>query len=385
VTTVLDEILAYVGFDAADREHLRGLQPKLAPHFPAIAAQFYEAVLANPGTASVLKGPEQIERLRVTLIDWMSSGLLGPYDGAFYERRSRIGRRHVAIGLQQRYMFTSINVVRTAYLDRIATLYSPTEALVVMRSVDKLFDIELALMLRHYQLESEQKLIRREHDIVTDRLTALQTLSAGLAHEVRNPLNAAKLQLEVLERRVKKLTDDPRVLGPTELANQEIDRLSRLLTEFLAFARGSQLDRTSHDVLAIAREIVRLERTDNIKLTLVPAKGELIASIDVSKTHQILQNLVRNAVEATPRGGTVSVELFLEPQALRIRVADTGPGMSDDTRRHIFEPFFTTKESGTGLGMSIVHSYVSMHGGTIDIKTGASGTIVDVVLPAGRE
>jgi signal transduction histidine kinase len=382
VNAVLDELLAYVGFDGVDRERLRALEPKLAPHFPAIAVQFYDAVWANAGAAAVLKGPEQIERLRVTLIDWMSSGLLGPYDGAFYEKRSRIGRRHVAIGLAQRYMFTSINVVRTAYLDRIATLYPPTEALLVMRSVDKLFDIELALMLRHYQLASEQKLVSREREIVTDRLTALQTLSAGLAHEVRNPLNAAKLQLEVLERRVKKLTDDPTLLEPTELANQEIDRLSRLLTEFLAFARGSQLDRSSHDVLAIAREIVALERSENITLNLVPAEGELIASVDVSKTHQILQNLVRNAVEATPRGGTVSVELDLQPHALHIRVADTGPGMSEETRRRIFEPFFTTKESGTGLGMSIVHSYVAMHGGTIEIKTGPSGTVVDVVLPA---
>jgi signal transduction histidine kinase len=381
VTAVLDELLAYVGFDAADRERLRALEPKLAPHFPAIAVQFYDAVWANPGAAAVLKGPEQVERLRVTLIDWMSSGLRGPYDGAFYEKRSRIGRRHVAIGLAQRYMFTSINVVRTAYLDRIATLYPPTEALLVMRSVDKLFDIELALMLRHYQLESEQKLVRRERDIVTDRLTALQTLSAGLAHEVRNPLNAAKLQLEVLERRVKKLTDDPKLLGPTELANQEIDRLSRLLTEFLAFARSSQLDRSSHDVLAIAREIVALERTDDVTLNLVPAEGELFASVDVSKTHQILQNLVRNAVEATPRGGTVSVELALEAQSLHIHVRDTGPGMSEDTRRRIFEPFFTTKESGTGLGLSIVHSYVAMHGGSIEVKTGPSGTVVDVVLP----
>lgn len=385
MTAVLDELLAYIGFDGVDRERLRALEPKLAPHFPAIAVQFYDAVWANPGAASVLKGPAQIERLRVTLIDWMSSGLLGPYDGAFYEKRSRIGRRHVAIGLAQRYMFTSINVVRTAYLDRIATLYPPTEALLVMRSVDKLFDIELALMLRHYQLESEQKLVSRERDIVTDRLTALQTLSAGLAHEVRNPLNAAKLQLEVLERRVKKLTDDPKLLGPTELANQEIDRLSRLLTEFLAFARGSELDRSSHDVLALAREIVALERTEGITLTLIPPEGELIASVDVSKTHQILQNLVRNAVEATPSGGMVTVELALEPSALRIQVRDTGPGMSNETRRRIFEPFFTTKESGTGLGMSIVHSYVAMHGGTIEIKTSPSGTVVDVVLPAGRD
>jgi signal transduction histidine kinase len=389
VNPVLDELLAYVCFDASDRERLRSLEPKLRPHFPAIADRFYEAVWANPGAAAVLKGPAQIERLRVTLIDWMSSGLLGPYDGAFYEKRSRIGRRHVAIGLAQQYMFTSINVVRSAYLDRIATLYPATEALLVVRSVDKLFDIELALMLRHYQLESEQKLVTRERDIINDRLTALQTLSAGLAHEVRNPLNSAQLQLEVLERRVKKLTDDPKLLEPTELASHEIGRLSRLLTEFLAFARASELDRGSHDVIGLVRDVVALEqpiaKRNGIQLTVTPSSGEMLASVDVGKTHQIVQNLVRNALEATPAGGTVGVELELEPQALHIRVRDNGPGMSEETRRHIFEPFFTTKESGTGLGMSIVHSYVAMHRGSIDIKTGSSGTVVDVSLPAGRD
>lgn len=387
MTPILDELLAYVGFDATDRERLRGLHPKLAPHFGAIAAQFYDAVWANPGAAAVLKGPEQIERLRVTLIDWMSSGLLGPYDGAFYEKRSRIGRRHVAIGLAQQYMFTSINVVRTAYLDRIATLYTAAEALLVMRSVDKLFDIELALMLRHYQLESEKKLVSRERSINSDRLTALQTLSAGLAHEVRNPLNAAKLQLDVLERRVRKLTDDPTVIEPSQLASHEIERLSELLTEFLAYARASEVSRAQHDVLAIAREVVELERPiaqrNHVALTVVPSRGDVLASVDVAKTHQIIQNLVRNALEATPSGGNVSVEIALEPQALHIRVRDTGPGMSEETRRRIFEPFFTTKESGTGLGMSIVHSYVAMHGGTIEIKSGSTGTVVDVQLPAG--
>lgn len=385
MSAILDEILAYVGFDAGDRDRLRALHSRLAPEFAAIAERFYDAVWANPGAAAVLKGPEQVERLRVTLIDWMSSGLLGPYDEAFYEKRSRIGRRHVAIGLAQRYMFTSINVVRCAYLDRIAKLYPSDEALLVMRSVDKLFDIELALMLRHYQLDSEERRVARERAILADRLLAVQTLSAGLAHEVRNPLNAAKLQLELLDRRVRKLTDDPKLLEPSELANHEIARLGGLLTEFLAFARAPELHRGEHDVLAIAREVVELERPfaerNDVALTLTPSSGEMLASVDAGKLHQVIQNLLRNALEATPRGGTVSVELDMQPEALHVRVGDTGPGMSEETRRRIFEPFFSTKDNGTGMGMSIVHSFVTMHGGSIDIATSPAGTLVDALFP----
>jgi signal transduction histidine kinase len=191
VSSILDEMLVYVGFDAGDRERLSALHDRLAPEFPAIAVAFYDAVFKNEGATSILKGPEQIERLRVTLIDWMSTGLRGPYDGAFHEKRSRIGRRHVLIGLPQRYMFTSMNVVRQAYTDRIAAMYPPTEAIAVLKSLDKLFDIELALMLRHYQLESEEKRAAAERSIHADRILALQTLTAGLAHEVRNPLNAS--------------------------------------------------------------------------------------------------------------------------------------------------------------------------------------------------
>jgi signal transduction histidine kinase len=378
-------MLVYVGFDAGDRERLSALHDRLAPEFPAIAVAFYDAVFKNEGATSILKGPEQIERLRVTLIDWMSTGLRGPYDGAFHEKRSRIGRRHVLIGLPQRYMFTSMNVVRQAYTDRIAAMYPPTEAIAVLKSLDKLFDIELALMLRHYQLESEEKRAAAERSIHADRILALQTLTAGLAHEVRNPLNAAKLQLELLDRRLRRLTQDPTLVQPSELANQEIERLTGLLNEFLAFARAPQLRAAKHDVVAIAQQVIDLERPfadrQHIELTLAPATGAVLARVDPGKVHQIIQNLVRNALEATAAGGHVGVELAATGDLFRLRVRDDGQGMSEETRRRIFEPFFSTKESGTGLGMAIVHSFVTMHNGTINVETSPKGTAIEIILP----
>ena len=257
---ILDQLVAYVQLDDADRTRLVALHDQLKPHFADIAVRFYEAVFANPGAASVLSGAAQVERLRVSLIDWMSTGLLGPYDDNFNEKRSRIGRRHVAIGLAQHYMFTAMNVVRAAYLDHIAALHPPVQALAVVRSVDKLFDIERALMLRHYQLDSEERLVVRERQIQADRITALQTMTTGLAHEVRNPLNAAKLQLELLERRVRRQGDDPKLTEPIELAHHEIQRLTEMLNDFLAFARPPALHSDEHDVIAIARHVIELER-----------------------------------------------------------------------------------------------------------------------------
>jgi signal transduction histidine kinase len=385
VSQLLDELIAYTGLDDSDAARLRSLHPVLEPHFASVATRFYDAVWKSAGAASVLAGPEQVERLRLTLIDWMSTGLLGPYDERFYDKRSRIGRRHVVIGLAPQYMFTAMNVVRIAYHDFTFAALVPDEAVAAMRSVNKLLDIELAIMVHHYQLDSDEKLVARERRSQTEKLVAMQTMSAGLAHEVRNPLNAAKLQLELLERRLRRDTDDPRLLEPTALAQNEIERLTALLNDFLTFARPSELHPQERDVAAIVRQVVDLEHVAAVaqgkELTLAVAPPQLIARVDAPKIHQIMLNLLRNASEAVARGGHISVELHLEEGAFLIRVQDDGPGIADEVLRRIYEPFFSTKEGGTGLGMSIVHSLVVLHGGSIDIDTGARGTRFDVRLP----
>ena len=382
---ILDELLAYVQLDDGDRSRLVALHGKLAPAFPRIAERFYAAVWANPGAAAVLTGPAQVERLRVTLVDWMSTGLLGPYDEAFYAKRARIGRRHVQIGLAQQYMFTSMNVVRAAYLDHIAELYPPAEALLVVRSVDKLFDIELAIMLREYQLVSQEHLVARERAIQSDRQIALKTMSAGLAHEVKNPLNAAKLQLDLLECRLRGQLDDAKLIEPVELARHEIARLTHLLDEFLAFARPPKLAPEDTDVVAVARHVVELEHSyaDQVgaSLELAASPAAAIARVDSRKVHQILQNLVRNGLEAAGKSGRVTVTVATDGPTLHLRVEDTGPGIPEAIRTRISEPFFSTKDSGTGMGMTIVHNFVAMHDGKIDIATSPRGTLIDVAIP----
>lgn len=386
--TFLEQLFAFVGFDDRDRAQLRELHPRLAPEFPAIAGRFYEAVFASPGAAAVLNGPAQVERLRASLVDWMSSGLVGPYDERFYEKRTRIGRRHVAVGLGSQYMFTAMNVLRLAYQDAIHALYPPAEAFLVLRSVNKLLDCELAIMVQHYELDTEEKLVARERRSQADRILAMQTMSAGLAHEVRNPLNAAKLQLELLERRLHRTVDDPRLTEPTELAQKEIERLTTLLNEFLVFARPPELHAQEHDVVAIVRQVVDLERiaaeARGASLALTADPPQLIAEVDVAKLHQLVLNLVRNASEAVSSGGHVDVSVAIDDERCVIRVRDDGPGIPDHVKPRIYEPFFSTKEGGTGLGMSIVHSLVSLHGGTIELETGSRGTTFEVRIPRWR-
>ena len=383
MSEVLAELISYVELGGAEIALLRSLHPRLEPSFPAIADKFYTAVLENPGAAAVISGSDQVARLKCSLVDWMSSGLLGPYDDKFYEKRSRIGRRHVQIGLAQQYMFTAMNVVRTSYIERIIELGIGCQSVI---AVNKLLDIELAVMLRHYQLDSEEKLLQRERRIQADRLAAMQTLSAGLAHEVRNPLNAARLQLELLERRLRRqLGNDTKLVEPTEIANQEIERLTNLLNDFLSFARPPELHVHDHDVVAIGRQVIELEkplaRQRDVELDFAE-HAPIMAQVDSGKIHQVIQNLVRNALEAAGRGGHVRVAIHNGAEnGVHIEVSDDGPGIPDDVLRRIYEPFFSTKETGTGMGMAIVHSLVTMHGGKIEIQTSPHGSKFDVLVP----
>jgi signal transduction histidine kinase len=254
-----------------------------------------------------------------------------------------------------------------------------------MRSVHKLLDCELAIMVQHYERVTHEKLVERERQGMAERITAIQTMSAGLAHEVRNPLNAAKLQLELLERRLRRAIDDPKLTEPTELAQKEIERLTTLLNEFLVFARPPEFHPQEHDVAAVVRQVIEFETTAaeqrGVTLTLRAEPEQVLAQVDVAKLHQLVQNLVRNANEAVPSGGHITVSVTTDDERCLIRVSDDGPGIPTHVQPRIYEPFFSTKESGTGLGMSIVHSLVSLHGGTIDLETGDRGTTFEVILP----
>lgn len=204
------------------------------------------------------------------------------------------------------------------------------------------------------------------------RLAALGTLSAGLAHEIRNPLNSARLQLQVLERRCRKLVDDPHMLAPIDLVKDEILRLSRLLNEFLEFARPQALSLATIDLGEMVTRVVALEQpvaTEKGVELLVDAEPKVVITGDVEKLHQALLNLLRNALEATPAGGTVRLSLRRDQDGATIRVADTGPGIPPALLARVFEPFFTTKSGGTGLGMSICHSLIARHGGHIAVRS----------------
>jgi PAS domain S-box-containing protein len=230
--------------------------------------------------------------------------------------------------------------------------------------------------------------VTEEHDLAVrtrrvERLASLGTMAAGLAHEIRNPLNSAHLQLTLLERRLGRTTPDiDASRQAATLAASEVKRLAALVGEFLDFARPQPLRRGDADLRQTAEVIVSLVRPEaekiGVDLELVPG-DPVRTEYDDEKIKQVVHNLVRNAIEATGRDGRVRVRVEARGKDAVLEVDDDGPGIPLDAP--VFEPFFTTKEGGTGLGLAIVHRIVSDHGGVVDIQRRSGTTILSVRLP----
>ncbi|HSD88519.1 MAG TPA: HAMP domain-containing sensor histidine kinase [Kofleriaceae bacterium] len=367
----LDDLRAELDFSAADEQRIRALAPILEPHFSEIASLVVKRVAI--GYADSSHAPS---------IDWMRSSLEGPWDVAFYKERAVRAKQLVDRNISATTIVAVIHVVRSSYVKALTTANRTNEDVF---SIHKLLDLELAMMLHAHELESERQLMIRERRWQTDQREAMQTLSTGFAHELRNPLNSARLQLDVLERRIRRYIEDPAVAEPAFLARQEIERLCDLVEDFLAFAQPPALTPSMADLVTLVEHVVEVEQTfayeHGVELSLIAPDVRWHARVDADKVRQVVKNLVRNGIEAAPKGGHVEIRFAGVDGHVHIQVHDDGPGIPDKVRSRMFEPFFSTKDTGTGLGMSIVQSIVQMHGGTIDVDTGSAGTTVDVALP----
>lgn len=220
---------------------------------------------------------------------------------------------------------------------------------------------------------------------LAEKLAAVGTLAAGLAHEIRNPLNAASLQLQMLERRAKKLDESDRLTGPVETVQSEIQRLSRLVEDFLRFARPADVHPVEVDVCRVLRDVVALEQPAaqgrGVALSFAATDEPVVVGGDPEKIKQVALNLVRNALEAVDdETGRVEMRVGHEGAGCKFSVRDNGPGIPAENLTRIFEPFFSTKDAGTGLGMAICHSLVELHGGDLSVETDG-GAVFTVRLP----
>jgi PAS domain S-box-containing protein len=227
------------------------------------------------------------------------------------------------------------------------------------------------------------------------RMAEVGKLASGLVHEIRNPLNAMRMQVAVIRGKLRQMTDGGEGLAAQilESLDQEVLRIERLASEFLAYGRPVSDRAETIEPSAIVQdlaEFVRPELAGNgieVVTEDAPEMAALRVKMDESKLRQVLLNLLENARQAMPEGGRLTLGCARDPRAgVKIRVADSGGGIPPENLDRVFDAFFSTKSAGTGLGLAIVKQTVEAAGGRIrvDSRTG-EGTCFEISLPLAIE
>jgi signal transduction histidine kinase len=472
----IEEMTAYVRFHDEDRRALGRLWAVLEHDLPPFVDAFYERLLSFPGTAGVFRDDAQVERLKGTMQVWVRELLNGPWDEAYYERRTRIGSRHVAVGLAHRYMFTAMSGIRDHLCDLAHQHFDRGEARAMCAAVGRVTTLDLAIMTGTYmsvreaeqlavlqslivgnlpshvllvdhgglvtastrpglrlldatdvtvgrpwfdslpaallkaaalpevvaralQSRNEVRLVRvdvaldgrmrsfainvvpLDHPVAAfllhvDELTAtvdaeqrarqaealaqIGALSAGVAHELRNPLAGISGAIQVI---AGSLDDGDRRRAIMDKVLGQITRLNRMVSDLLAFARPREVALGPVDLAEQAESVADVLRSGHPG-AVVTVAGQGAAWADADHVHRVLLNLAENGLQA--QGGEGRVHFEVRPGT--VCVADDGPGVPVDVAERVFEPFFTTRTQGTGLGLAICRSSAEAMGGRLVLE-----------------
>jgi signal transduction histidine kinase len=230
-----------------------------------------------------------------------------------------------------------------------------------------------------------QAVIQSQLDVST-RLAAISRLTSGVAHEIKNPLNAMNLHLEIL--RTLSGTDSPQIVKEIEIIATEITRLNRVVNTFLDFTRPVDLKPQNLDVAELLAETARLfepqVKSKGMRLDLVHPAEPVFVRGDRDLLKQALVNLTSNATEAMSQGGRLLLELARQRDDCILKVSDEGCGIPEEIRSKIFQLYFTTKGKGrgTGIGLAMTFQVVQLHGGEIWFESEAGrGTTFFIRLP----
>ncbi len=229
--------------------------------------------------------------------------------------------------------------------------------------------------------------LKREVE-TTRRLAALGHLAAGVAHEIRNPLSSIKGFATFFKERYKQNPEDQ---NSAEIMIQEVDRLNRIITQLLEFARPSGVHKKPVDLFSLVQHSLKMIAKEaqakgiEVRTDLTPVGP---VALDADRINQMLFNLYLNALAAMEKGGILSVVLKPDEDSGKVSLAvgDTGSGIKKEELEHIFDPYFTTRASGTGLGLAIVHKIVEAHQGEIRVQSEpGKGSVFTVFLPNADE
>lgn len=359
------ELQQYVGWSDDDAAKVQSAAPIVAPHFRELVDDFYQEIERHPDALKVITGGQaQIERLKGTLIKWLEQLFSGEYDSDYILRRWKIGYRHVEIGLDQVYTNVALARLRRGVLTVLERHWTgPHEELLKVRgTVNTLIDLDLALIEDAYQTEYLQR------QQASERLALIGQVAGGVAHELRNPLNVIKTSVFYLLN--AKNASPEKTATHLQRIERQVGLADDVISSLVRFAKMRLPELRPFDVAAVLDEqIATTEKPANIEISCESPKSLPKAVADVSQLKIVLDNLVRNAIEAMPEGGRIVLTAKPQMPYVDIAVADTGPGIEPDNLRRVMEPFYSTKARGMGLGLAMAKAIVEKNEGRITVTS----------------
>ena len=216
------------------------------------------------------------------------------------------------------------------------------------------------------------------------RLTAINSLTGRVAHEIKNPLNSIALRLEMLRSQVA--AGESGTESEIAILSEEVTRLDRVVRTFLDFNRPVEMALLNVDLAEVVAEIVRLlepeAERNGIRIGYTRPSAAVVVNGDSGLLRQAVLNVAVNAIEAMPGGGSLTFEIASSPAACTLAIADTGPGITPESQEKIFQLYYTTKDHGSGIGLAMTFRAVQLHGGTIEIESEAGrGATFRITLP----
>ncbi|MCE9607063.1 MAG: hypothetical protein K8U03_19435 [Planctomycetia bacterium] len=373
------ELQAYVGWSIEDARRVQAVALSLDPFLPALIEDFYSEIERHSGARSVITGGDaQIARLKQSLTQWVRELLSGPYDGAYVLRRWRVGRRHVEIGLDQVFTNVAMSRLRSGLIGALGrTWHGSREDLVAtVQSLDRLIDLDLAKIEDAYQAEH---LERRRRD---ERLAAIGQISGGIAHELRNPLNVIKTSAYYL---LNARSASPEKIGEhLRRIDQHVTVANDAITALSNFAKMPHPELNPFSIEKCVSEVLKIEHIpEKIRIqidlppTLPPALG------DPAQIRIVFANLIRNARDAMPQGGSLAIRAVADEAGIEIAFRDTGIGIPAEQLSRVMEPLYSTKARGLGLGLAMAKAIVEKHHGSLHVMSvPAQGSTFTVRLTA---
>jgi signal transduction histidine kinase len=359
------ELQEYIGWTSDDACRVNAMAPFLEPYLTGLIDDFYQEIERHPDTRQVITGgAAQIERLRGTLRGWLCELLHGPYDKEYVARRWRAGWRHVEIGLDQVYTNVALSRLRQGLLQALEERLQGDnrEALASRRSLNMLLDLDLAIIEDAYQAEY---LARQQR---SERLATIGQVAAGVAHEIRNPLNVVKTSVYYLLN--ARQPNPAKTAEHLQRIDKHITMADGVITTLSNFAKMPVPDLRPVDLEKCLREALEnnpMQETIQVRLDLPASIPPALA--DGSQLAIVFGNLIRNAREAMPNGGELAFTARRVDESVAVTVADTGVGIPPEHLQRIMEPLYSTKARGLGLGLALARAILDKNKGSLHVAS----------------